>query len=157
MDKVSMSYLFSFSRYQMKCSAGNNGSPMVIDHRDLIHDPPKSFYYDQDDHWVFSRFKNVLILFRFYTIQLKWLICITKLFHTPNSCFMLQSKYGYQVFPCVFLLKQNYITFSVYAYNFLLLWSHLWVISHMQGIIQTKMEVRIQFWASNLGLSSKYD
>ena len=26
-----------------------------------------------------------------------------------------------------------------------------------QGIIQTKMEVGIQFWAPNLGLSPKYD
>ena len=30
-------------------SAGNNGQSTVIDHRDLIHDRPKSFYYDQDD------------------------------------------------------------------------------------------------------------
>ena len=27
----------------------------------------------------------------------------------------------------------------------------------LQGIIQTKMEVGIQFWAPNLGLSPKYD
>ena len=26
-----------------------------------------------------------------------------------------------------------------------------------QGVIQTKMEVGIQFWAANLGLSPKYD
>ena len=31
-------------------------------------------------------------------------------------------------------------------------------IGHMcQGIIQTKMEVGIQFWAPNLGVSPKYD
>ena len=39
-------------------SAGNNGQSRVIDHWDLIHGCPKSFYYDQDDHWVFPCFKK---------------------------------------------------------------------------------------------------
>ena len=31
-------------------SAGNNRRSMVTDRWNLIHDHPKSFYYDQDDH-----------------------------------------------------------------------------------------------------------
>ena len=41
-----------------RCSGGNNRRSTVIDQQDLIHDCPKSFYYDQDDCWVFPRFKN---------------------------------------------------------------------------------------------------
>ena len=46
----------------MKPSTGNNVRPMVIDRRDLIHDRPRSFYYDQDDPWVFPPFKNKIFV-----------------------------------------------------------------------------------------------
>ena len=41
-----------------QAGAGNNWWSTVIDHQDLIHDRPKSFYYDQNDGWVFPCFKN---------------------------------------------------------------------------------------------------
>ena len=34
---------------------------------------------------------------------------------------------------------------------------HTTSLLYSQGIIQTKMEVGIRFWAPNLGLSPKYD
>ena len=64
---------------RVSSGAGNNVRSTVMDRWDLIHDRPKRFYYDQDDRWVFPRFKNkVFVQFKFYT---NWLICITKFVH----------------------------------------------------------------------------
>ena len=49
-------------------SVGNNGGSTVIDRQDLMYDRPKSFYYDQNDRWVFLRLK-VKFLFNLDSVR----------------------------------------------------------------------------------------
>ena len=56
--------------------------------------------------------------------------------------------YGYILYIIYNICNIIYVTCIIHIMN---------VSIYIQGIIQTKMKVGIQFWVPNLGLSPKYD